>query len=156
MTIREIDEAILNCVDPETGEVDAEQIAALQMEREAKIDNVAAWVLDLNGDAEKIKAEIERLEKLKKSVENKAESLKAFLAFALAEQNYKGDVYRVSFRRTKSVKDMTEDEVKKLPDEFKIVKTTVKPDKKKLKAAIDEGWQISGVAIEERVSVTVK
>lgn len=156
MKIHEIDEAIQNCIDPETGEVDVEQITALQMERNQKIDNIAAWVLDLNGDAEKIKAEIDRLEKMKKSVENKTESLKSFLAFALAEQNYKGDLYRVNFRRTKFVRDMTEDEAKKLPDEFKIVKTTVKPDKRKLKEAVDNGWVISGVAVDERVSVTVK
>ena len=156
MTIYEIDKAIMDCIDPETGEVDEQQLVELQMERDRKIDSVAAWVLDLTGDAEKIKAEIDRLEKLKRSVENKTDSLKKYLVFALAEQNYKGDVYRVNFRRTKSVKDMSEEEAKKLPVEFQIVKTTVKPDKKKLKAAIDEGWQISGVEIEERVSVTVK
>lgn len=156
MTLREIDQAILACVDPETGEVDAEQIGALQMERDRKIDNVAAWILDLAGDGEKIKAEIERLKKLEEAVDRKSESLKKFLTYALAGQNYKGDVYRVNFRRTKAVKDMSEEDAKKLPAEYQIVKTTVKPDKKKLKAAIDEGWYVAGVEIEERVSVTVK
>lgn len=156
MKLYEIDDAIQNCFDPETGEVDEEQLIALQMERNKKIDSVAAWVLDLTGDARKINDEIERLEKLKTSIENKTKSLKKFLAFALSEQNYNGDMYSVNFRRTKSIKDMSEEDAKKLPVEFQIVKTTVKPDKNKLKAAIGEGWKISGVEVEERVSVTVK
>ena len=44
MTIFEIDEAILECVDLETGEIiDAERLDALQMERDKKIENVALW-----------------------------------------------------------------------------------------------------------------
>jgi len=156
LTIHEIDAAILDCIDPETGEVNEEQITALQMERDRKVDNVAAWILDLGGDNEKIDAEIERLNKIKKSNESKAESLKRFLIFALDGTNYKGALYRVNFRRTRALKDIADADVEKLPDEYKIVKTTVKPDKKKLKAAIDEGWNIAGVEIEERVSVTVK
>ena len=156
MKLYEIDDAIQNCFDPETGEVDEEQLIALQMERNKKIDSVAAWVLDLAGDVRKINNEIERLEKLKTSIENKTKSLKKFLAFALSEQNYKGDTYSVNFLRTKFIKDMSEEDAKKLPVEFQIVKTTVKPDKNKLKAAINEGWKISGVEVEERVSVTVK
>lgn len=156
MKLYEIDDAIQNCFDPETGEVDEEQLIALQMERNKKIDSVAAWVLDLAGDVRKINDEIERLEKMKTSIENKTKSLKKFLAFALSEQNYKGDTYSVNFRRTKFIKDMSEEDAKKLPVEFQIVKTTVKPDKNKLKAAINEGWKISGVEVEERVSVTVK
>ena len=72
MKLYEIDEAIMNCVDPETGEIDEEKLEALQLERNKKIDNVAAWVLDLQGDVDKIKNEIDRLNKLKEQAEKKA------------------------------------------------------------------------------------
>ena len=42
MTIYEIDQAIMECVDFETGEIiDTEQLDELQMERDTKLENVA-------------------------------------------------------------------------------------------------------------------
>ena len=40
----DIDAAILDCVDQETGEIlDPEKLDALQMEREQKLEGVALW-----------------------------------------------------------------------------------------------------------------
>ena len=48
MKLYEIDEAILNCIDLETGEIiDTEQLDKLTMEREAKLENVACWIKEL-------------------------------------------------------------------------------------------------------------
>ena len=50
MKLYEIDEAILNCIDTETGEIiDADQLDKLTMERDTKIENVACWIKDLKG-----------------------------------------------------------------------------------------------------------
>ena len=58
MTIYEIDQAIMNCVDVETGEIiDTEQLDKLQMERDAKLENVACWIKDLKAEAEALKNE---------------------------------------------------------------------------------------------------
>lgn len=52
MTLYEIDQAIQGLVDPETGELmDYEAFAALQMDRDAKIENMALWYKDLMADA---------------------------------------------------------------------------------------------------------
>ena len=158
MTIREIDGAILNCIDPETGEVDTEQLEALEMERKQKIQGIAAWVLDMDGDNAKIDAEIERLTKLKKQNENRQKSLKSYLTYILHGEAYNGGTFKVAFRKSKAVADMDQDTINRLPDEFKIIttKTTIRPDKVKIKKAIDEGWICAGVAVEERVSVTIR
>ena len=43
-SLYEINAAIMGCVDLETGEIiDVEQLQALQLEREQKIENVALW-----------------------------------------------------------------------------------------------------------------
>lgn len=48
MTIYEIDARMAGLIDPETGELlDYEAFASLQMEREAKIENMALWYKDL-------------------------------------------------------------------------------------------------------------
>ena len=46
MKLYEIDQAILNCIDLETGEIiDTEQLDKLTMEREAKLENIACWII---------------------------------------------------------------------------------------------------------------
>ena len=84
MKLYEIDEAILNCIDTETGEIiDADQLDKLQMERDTKLENVACWIKDLKAEAEAIKTEKQILANRQKVAENKAESLKKYLAYAL-------------------------------------------------------------------------
>ena len=156
MKIHEIDEAILGCVDPETGEIDTDSLMALQMERDAKIEGIAHWCLELEGDNAKIAAEIKRLEALKKHNENKTKSLKEYLRFALAGQKFKGTTVSISYRTTHPLAEIPSDVLERLPDEFKTVKVEVTPDKRKIKAALDEGWHIAGVAVDERVSVIIK
>ena len=57
-SLYEIDNAIMECIDPETGEIiDAERLTALQMERDKKIEGVACWVKNLDADAAAYKAE---------------------------------------------------------------------------------------------------
>lgn len=156
MTIHEIDEEILACVDAETGEVDTDSLMALQMERDAKIEGIAHWCLEIDGDNAKIEAEIARLKALKERNERKVKSLKDYLRFILAGQKFKGVTVGVTFRTTRAVAEIDADTLARLPEEFKTTKIEVKPDKRKIKAAIDEGWHIAGVAVEERVSVIIK
>ena len=77
MTIYEIDQAIMECVDLETGEIiDTEKLDKLQMERDAKLENVACWIKDLKAEAEALKNEKQALAERQKVAENKMESLK--------------------------------------------------------------------------------
>ena len=56
MNLYDIDNAILSCVDMETGEIiDAEKLDELKMEKERKIRNIACWVKELNAEAEALK-----------------------------------------------------------------------------------------------------
>lgn len=161
MTIHEIDQAIMACIDPETGEVDAEKLTALQMERDTKVENIANWILDITGDVAKIDEEIVRLTNRRNAAQKKADDLKQYLRYVLADTAYKGATVTVNFRKTKSVADMDDETIAKLPVEFineKVIPEQVirKPDKLKIRKAIDEGWQIAGVEIVEKVTVTVK
>ena len=88
MKLFEIDERLAACVkinddqavDTETGEViDIEAVEALEMERDAKIENIGLWIKDLTAQAEAIKAEKNKLAEREKSAKNKVERLKEFL-----------------------------------------------------------------------------
>ena len=77
MKLYEINNAILDCIDMETGEIiDIDKLNKLEFEREAKIEGVACWIKDLKAEAEAIKTEKQALAERQKVAENKVESLK--------------------------------------------------------------------------------
>ena len=83
-SLYEIDKGIMECLDLETGEViDPERLTALQMERTAKVENVACWIKNLQADAEALKAEKDAFAEREKAALKKIESLKNWLSFAL-------------------------------------------------------------------------
>lgn len=153
MKLYEIDEAILSCIDTETGEIlDADKLNALQIEREEKLENVALWIKNLKSDAEALKAEKQAFADRQKAAENKAESLKKWLTEALAGEKFKTTRVAVSFRKTKSVQV---EDIWKLDDSFvKYAEPT--PDKAAIKKAIEAGQEVAGATLVENVSCSVK
>ena len=61
MTLYEIDAALMACIDPETGEIDADAWEALSLDREVKIENTALLIKDLLAEANMIKQEEDAL-----------------------------------------------------------------------------------------------
>ena len=91
MNLYDIDNAILSCVDMETGEIiDAEKLDELKMEKERKIRNIACWVKELNAEAEALKKQKDAFAAREKAAKNKAEGLKAYLSSYLDGKEAKG------------------------------------------------------------------
>lgn len=104
MTLYEIDQTIQSLVDPETGELmDYEAFAALQMERDSKIENTGLWIKNLNAESAAIKAEEEALRDRRKGIERRVESLKALLGRELCGEKFQTPRLSITFRRTSSV-----------------------------------------------------
>ena len=158
MKLYEIDNAILECIDMETGEViDTERLDALQMERDAKIENVVLWIKDLKAEAEAIKAEKLALAERQKIAENKVESLKKWVAYALGGQKFITAKCAVSFRNTESV-EVTEEGLEALMKEHDELLTYKEPEpnKKAIKDAIKDGLSVVGVQLVQNVSTIIK
>ena len=158
MKLYEIDNAILNCIDTETGEViDIDKLNELQLERDTKIENVACWIKDLKAEAEAIKAEKLALAERQKAAENKAESLKKWLAYALDGEKFSTARCSVSFKKTEAV-EVTEcglEALMKEHDELLTYKAP-EPDKKAIKQAIKDGLNVDGVQLVQNVSTIIK
>lgn len=159
MKLYEIEDAILECIDMETGEViDIERLNDLQMKREEKIENVACWIKDLKAEAEAIKAEKMALAERQKAAENKAESLKNWLAYALDGQKFKTARCAVSFRQTESV-EVTPEGLENLMrggcDEL-LTYEQPKPNKTAIKAALKDGLNVAGVRLTQNTSTIIK
>ena len=158
MKLYEIDEAILNCIDTETGEIiDADQLDKLTMERDTKIENVACWIKDLKAEAEALKAEKQALSERQKVAENKAESLKKYLAYALDGKKFSTAKCAVSFRSTESV-EVTDEGLNNLMKEHDELLTykAPEPNKTAIKQAIKDGLNVAGIQLVQNTSTIIK
>lgn len=153
MNLFEIDEEIMKCVDMETGEIiDTERLEHLQMDRNTKIENIACWIKNLLSDAEALKSQKQTFAERQKAAENKAESLKRYLAIALNYQKFSTDKVAVSFRKTSSV-NVTD--MSTLPEQY-LKYAAPTPDKTAIKNAIKSGEKIAGAEIVECQSISIK
>lgn len=158
MTIFEIDNEILNCIDEETGEViDIDKLNELNIAREAKIENVACWIKELRAEAEAIKQEKLTLEERQKQAENKAENLKKWLAYVLEGEKFKTAKCSVSFRKTEAV-EVTDEGLENLMKEHDELLTyeAPKPNKKAIKDALNDGLNVQGVQLVQNISTIIK
>ena len=152
-TLYEIDAAILACIDLETGEVlDGEQLAALQMEREQKIEGVALWYKNLLSDAAQYKAEKDAFAEKERRAKATAERLKQWLTEALQGEKYNSARVSVSYRSSSSV---VVDDVLNLAPRFVTFKDP-EPNKVAIKEAIKNGEEVNGARIESKQSIIIK
>lgn len=152
MTIFDIDQAIMACVDAETGEViDLDKMNALQMERGEKIENVALWVKELDAEAKAIREEEKRLAERRKVNENKIASLKGYLSMALSGQKFSTPRVKISWRKSESV-DIPDPE--KIPASWYRAKYEIAKDD--IKAALKAGETVPGATLVENTNIQIK
>ena len=152
MKLYEINDAILACIDPETGEADCVKLDALMMEWNDQIEGMALWVKDLKAEADAIKAEEKALAERRQAKERKAESIKAYLEKVLAGQKFETSRAVCSFRKSQKV-EITD--LDKIPDDY-LRYSAPTADKTAIKAAIKDGLIIEGAELVDSVSMTIK
>lgn len=153
-SLYEIDQEIMNCIDPETGEiVDLDRLEDLQMKREQKIENVALWIKNLKADAAAYKAEKDAFAAREKQAKEKAESLSKWLTRALNGQNFWTGKCAVSFRKSESVEIVDPDIV---PEDYLTVKIQKAPDKIAIKDAIKHNVKIPGCQLVTNQNIQIK
>ena len=155
MKLYEIDQAIMNCIDPESGEVlDEQALEELQMEKNEKIENVGLWIKNLIALDDAIENEIKALEDRLKPINNKIESLKTFMQIALNGENFQTGKIAISWRKSESI-SVSEDA--HIPDMYlTVVPELIKPNKTLLKKAIKDGIEIDGVELVAKNNMQIK
>ena len=147
-------------INTETGEVlSYEMLDALQMEREKKIESIACQIKNLNADAEAIKTEMEALMMRRKRAERKAEWLRDYLAANLNGEKFKSA--RCEIKYTKSAPLEIEDEaafrswaLTNHPDFLTIQEPKI--NKNEVKRCLNDGEEIPGAVIVERLNINIK
>lgn len=153
MTLYEINDQITACVDMETGEIlDQEALQALELAFDEKVEGIALWIKNLLAEAKAIKEEKDNLAARQKACENKAESLKNYLAFVLCGEKFKTPKVSISFRKSESVQV---DDMTKLDNDYlKYATPTV--DKTKVKQALKAGIELQGVQLVTNQNIQIK
>ncbi len=153
MNLYEIESAIMDCVDEETGEIiDVEKLSKLQMESDKKVENIALFIKNLLAEATALKVEKDNLAKRQKACENKAESLKQYLSGFLCGEKFKTARVNISYRKSEAVEVS---DISKIDDDYlKYSDPTV--DKTKLKKALKDGIEIQGAQLVVNQNIQIK
>lgn len=153
MKLFEIDEALMQCVDQETGEIlDEEKLDSLVIEREKKIEGVALWIKNLTAEAKAMREEEKKMAERRRVEENRINSLKGWLAYALDGQKFSTTKCAVSYRKSSSVNI---NDLSKVDKKY-LIPQEPKPDKKAIKDALKSGEKIDGCTLEEKTNVSIK
>lgn len=146
-------------VDEETGEVSEDvlgELETLKAERDAKLDNIGAYIKNLEADVTAIKAEMDNLKKRKEVKERKIERLKEYVKQDLM---YHGEAKKetaraaYSFRTSKKV-EITDEAL--IPKDFITEVVEYKVDKTKIKETISTGTEVPGAQIVENKNLQIK
>lgn len=158
MTIYDIDSAIAALVDPETGELgNYEAFQRLQMEREAKIENLALLYKETRATAEAIKAEADKLTQRRRVLENNARRMQDYLAQALGGEKFTSPRCAVSYRKSEATE--TDPEFTDWAREHRpelLIEQQPKIDTTKLKRELKDGLVCDHARLVERQNVQVR
>ena len=161
MNIYEIDSAILDLIDPETGEVmDYEAFDALHMEREQKIDNMALWIKDLDAEQAALDNEAKKMTERRDAARRKRDRLKEYLARVLDGEKRSTPQYAVSYRNSEACELYDEGAAimwlvaHGYDDGYVIVKESV--SKTAVKELLKRGEEVSGAVLVKRQSMSIK
>ena len=155
MNLYEIDDAILACVDQETGDIlDLEKLEALEIEHDAKISNLACWVKDLRSESAAIKAEKDALDKRMKAKDNLADRISTYLERYLNGAKFEDSRCAISYRKSESTEIAEGLDLNTLPDDCK--KITVTANKTAIKAALKNGVMIDGCTLVTKNNIQIK
>lgn len=163
MTLYEIDksiEALVNAVDPDTGEitVDNDALDALLMKRDTKVENIACCIKNLSADAKALKEEEAALSTRRKTTEKKVERLKDYLAYALQGEKFQTAKCAVSFRKSTSVEvdDNFVEWAQTSGNEDLLRYKQPEVDKTAIKARLTSGEEIPCARFVQNTSITIK
>lgn len=153
MKLYEIDEAIEDLIDKETGEItDESAMAELELARDEKIHNIAAYIINLRAEAAAAKERAEVFTARRKAAENKAESLQRYLERQLDGQKWSDADFKVSWRTSQATEIYDENSI---PVDYQIAQAP-KIDKAGILRTLKMGKEIPGVRLVERQSMSLK
>ena len=152
-SIRELWNKIIQ-QDGELTEEDMQALESLEIAKEEKLKGYGVVIRETEGEIATIKAEIERLNKLAKTMQNKAEWLKNSLSYFMTAnelKEFKSVEVNITFRNSKSLCIADGTRLAK-----KWLKVETKPDRQAIKDFINAGGKVKGCSIVDNANIQIK
>lgn len=131
---------------------------AIEGEFQEKGKALAMVTLNMDGDIEAIKSQIDRLTDRKKALENRQASLKEYLRTNMERSGITKithPLFTITLGKGKPI--VVIDEESKIPDEYMNIKVTTTPMKAEIARAIKEGVEVPGAHSEiGKSSISIK
>ena len=141
-------------IDLETGEIlNSDELDALQMERDRKVEGVGLKIKNLEAEKEAVKKEKENFAVREKRLDKEINGYKEWLKYALQGQPFKTERLVVSYRKSESV-EISDEYL--IPDEYCNFNVVRKPDKTLLKKSLKQGKEIMGATLVEKQNLQIK
>lgn len=132
-------------------------LTSIESDLIVKVDNIAAFVKNLDGEIKKFKEEEKRLSDKRKSLESKQKSLKSYIRSVFNAQNIdrvKGDRFEVKLQQNPQYSMNITDETN-IPDEY--YETIKQLNKRKLKEdIIENGLFVEGVELSKGQHIRIR
>lgn len=159
--IYEINQAILDCIDPETGEVlDMEALEQLQMDRVQKAENVVCWRKNLMALIGDIKEEEDALKKRRETLQRKVDGLDNYLSTHFCGEKIETARAVINWRKSTGVEITDEleavDYLMHIAHEEVLKYKMPTIDKKAVKAILEAGERIPGIVLTDRMNLQIK
>ena len=148
---------LINCFDPETGEVfNEEAYTTLCESDETMAENLALEIKNCKAVTKALKEEIALLQSKMEASENKKKQVTELLRFVLKGEKLKTPLVTVYYKSTKSVEaaDVDFDKLAEINSDF--VRIRKDYNKTEIKKAIEAGQQVPGCQIVEKQSLIVR
>lgn len=143
-------------LDPQTL---ADTLEAIEGELEVKAENYAKVMKNLEGDIVAIKAEIDRLTSKKKAIENNIKNMKATLQSVMevtGKTKFKTELFSFGIQKNAPSVVIDVEDVRDIPEDYLKFKEP-EVDKTAIKAAINDGVDLSGIAhLEQSQSLRIR
>lgn len=144
--------------DSETGEVtfDADNLEALEMEFNDKLEACGIYIKNLEAEASAIKAEMDNLKARYDRINAKSERMRDYLLYNMEQTGTtKMETSKVALSTRSTSKVEITDELG-LPKEYWRIKETATPDKTAIKKALNAGESVKGAMLVKSKSLSIK
>lgn len=145
-------------INMETGEIVSIQDALdeLAISKEEKVNNTVLYLKNLKCLENGLQTEIDGLKKRKEQVEKKRRNLESYIVCNLGEtKKLETPQYKLAVRpSTETIAPTRQDEIMKLPVEFRNETIRWAPNKTAIKAALEQGKEIVGCQLAYKQNLT--
>ena len=156
----DIERCIQNGIDEDTGEFTAfDELSALQMERDAKLEGVALYIKDARAEAAAINAEVDALKKRMEKLIRKADGAEEWLAVNLDGQKFSTPKVECTFRKSEVVElDDDFSEWATMHPDLNLIDVQMKvvPKKAEIKKLLKADVELEHCQLVKRQNISIK